>query len=227
MEAMVGECVRSHRAWMTLNATVGSGAVGRDGAIDWAWVPAENTMHLLFPVAPQAEDLATVTRRADEFEATATALWSAVDRHRKWVGEFGFERGWSPWWMAAAPADVPPASGDRVALVDDVRDHDKGRRSLVGRADVLLAEATVGGCYAGRAWLHLADDVAGIYDMEVWPRFRRRGLGRELLGTLVAEGAMRGARIVTLNATPGGAKLYAACGFARVGEGRTWWRHRA
>lgn len=212
---------------MTLNATVGGGAVGRDGAIDWAWVPAESTMHLMFPVAPRAEDLASVTRRADEFEAPVTALWSAVDRELTGVGDFGFERGWSPWWMAAAPAAVPRASGDRAAIVDVVQDHDSGRRALVGRVDVVLAEATVGGRYAGRAWLHLDDDVAGIYDMDVWPRFRRRGLGRELLGTLVAEGARRGARIVTLNATPEGEKLYATCGFAQVGEGRTWWRHRA
>jgi GNAT superfamily N-acetyltransferase len=211
---------------MTLNATVGGGAVARDGAIDWAWVPADSTMHLLCPAAPRAEDLASVTRRADEFEASATALWSAVDRDLGWMGDFGFERGWSPWWMAAAPADVPRASGDRVALVDDVRDHDSGRRALAGRTDVVRAEATVGGRYAGRAWLYLDDDVAGIYDMEVWPRFRRRGLGRELLAVLVAEGARRGARIATLNATPEGDKLYAACGFARVGEGRTWWRHR-
>jgi hypothetical protein len=83
MVGSVRDCVTSHRAWLTLNATFGGGDTGRDGAIDWAWVPAENRMHLLFPMAPSGEDIASVTRRADAFGATETALWSPVDRRRQ------------------------------------------------------------------------------------------------------------------------------------------------
>lgn len=38
------------------------------------------------------------------------------------------------------------------------------------------------GFVAGRAWIHLDGDLAGLFDLEVWPRFQRRGLGTELLG---------------------------------------------
>jgi GNAT superfamily N-acetyltransferase len=126
--------------------------------------------------------------------------------------------------MVASPGDPPQVSSARVALVEQVREHDIGRRPLIGRDNVLLAEATEQGHYAGRAWLHLDHDGAGIYDMEIWPPFRRQGLGRELLTLLVTEGKRRGARTITLNATPDGEKLFTSCAFTRVGEGRTWWR---
>jgi GNAT superfamily N-acetyltransferase len=98
--------------------------------------------------------------------------------------------------MVASPGDPPQVSSARVALVEQVREHDIGRRPLIGRDNVLLAEATEQGHYAGRAWLHLDHDSAGIYDMEIWPPFRRQGLGRELLTLLVTEGKRRGARTI-------------------------------
>ncbi|MFZ1995121.1 MAG: GNAT family N-acetyltransferase [Solirubrobacteraceae bacterium] len=46
------------------------------------------------------------------------------------------------------------------------------------------AVARVNGRFAGRAWASAQDTVAGIYDMEVWPAFQRRGLGRALVRQL-------------------------------------------
>lgn len=224
MPATVEDCVRSHTAWITLGASAPGGRVWREGGTSWAFVPGDSTVHGLFPVGPAPRDVAAATATADALGADGIRLWSAVERKRPWLRALGFRRAWQPWWMGAEAHDVPAAASGRVALVTRARDHDAGRAAFAGHQDVLLAEAMVGGEYAGRAWLHLDGEVAGLYDMEVWRRFQRRGLGRELLGTLVAEARNRGVRRVTLNATPEGAALYATCGFRMLGEGRTWWR---
>ena len=79
------------------------------------------------------------------------------------------------------------------------------------------------GRFAGRAWSFTGEEgLAGIFDMEVWPPFRRRGLGTGLLTTV---GAASGARRAVLNATLEGKLLYEKCGFREIGEGITYWRH--
>jgi GNAT superfamily N-acetyltransferase len=69
--------------------------------------------------------------------------------------------------------------------------------------------------------------VAGIYDMVVWPRYQRRGLGRALLRAVCGAARARGAGAAVLNATPEGERLYSAEGFARIGTGITYWHHLA
>ena len=61
--------------------------------------------------------------------------------------------------------------------------------------------------------------------MDVWPAFRRRGLGRSLLRAVCGAARTAGARFATLNATAEGELLYATEGFARLGTGMTYWRH--
>jgi GNAT superfamily N-acetyltransferase len=211
---------------MTLNAVECGGELGCAGSSRWAYVPGEGTVHIPFPAELAAGDVAALVARADRLGARSTALWLEEDERLPWLSEFGFDWGWHPWWMTAAPSDVPVIRQSRVRLASRVREHDQGRAHLLNRPDVFLAEAAVDGRYAGRAWLHVADDIAGIYDMEVWPGFRRQGLGRELIGLLVDAAVRSGARVVTLNATPEGALLYRTCGFSLVGAGRTYWRHR-
>jgi GNAT superfamily N-acetyltransferase len=79
--------------------------------------------------------------------------------------------------------------------------------------------------FAGRAWSFLDGDLAGIFDMEVWEPFRRRGLGSALLNTVCAVAREAGAVHAVLNATPDGKQLYDARGFTQIGEGITWWHH--
>ena len=61
--------------------------------------------------------------------------------------------------------------------------------------------------------------------MDVWEPFRRRGYGTGLLRTVCTAARRAGARHAVLNATPEGELLYNSCGFTRIGEGITWWRH--
>jgi GNAT superfamily N-acetyltransferase len=78
---------------------------------------------------------------------------------------------------------------------------------------------------AGRAWSFLDRDLAGVFDMEVWPPFRRRGVGTALLRTVCDAARRAGARHAVLNATPLGKLLYESAGFTQIGEGITWWHH--
>jgi GNAT superfamily N-acetyltransferase len=87
------------------------------------------------------------------------------------------------------------------------------------------AVARVDEQFAGRAWCLAAGEVAGIYDMDVRPKFQRRGLGRALLRILCDAARAAGATKVVLNATPAGEPLYTAEGFVRVGTGITYWHH--
>jgi GNAT superfamily N-acetyltransferase len=79
------------------------------------------------------------------------------------------------------------------------------------------------GRFAGHAWSFVSSSgLAGIFDMAVWPPFRRRGLGTALVKAVsVASGAQR----AILNATREGKLLYETCGFRQIGEGITYWRH--
>jgi len=57
--------------------------------------------------------------------------------------------------------------------------------------------------FAGHAWSHLRGETetAGVFDMQVWPQFQRRGLGSGLLRAVVAAAAGAGASNAVLNAT--------------------------
>lgn len=80
---------------------------------------------------------------------------------------------------------------------------------------VLRVEGVAAAC--GHA---VADgDLCGLFDLAVRPEFRRHGLGRRLLGALVAWGAGQGAGTCWLQVAPGNdaaRRLYAAAGLAEA-----------
>lgn len=79
------------------------------------------------------------------------------------------------------------------------------------------------GAFAGRAWMFPDGPAAGIFDMEVWERFQRRGYGRALLDAVCDAAADAGARHAVLNATPQGKLLDASAGFTQIAVGATWY----
>jgi GNAT superfamily N-acetyltransferase len=128
--------------------------------------------------------------------------------------------------MAAELTAIPACTDDRVSLTADVPEYGpRGPASADARAgpprDRLPAVACVDGAFGGRAWSFATGAHAGVYDMDVWPVFRRRGLGRALLRVVCSAARTAGAQFATLNATAEGEPLYAAEGFARLGEGIT------
>jgi GNAT superfamily N-acetyltransferase len=134
--------------------------------------------------------------------------------------------------MAAALASITEPDDHRVVITADVPEYGpEGQRllSLVNTPGVRAwhAVARVDGRFAGRAWAFAPSDVAGIYDMDVWPAFQRQGLGRALLRQLGRSARAAGAQVAVLNATPDGQRLYSTEGFARIGTGITYWHHLA
>jgi GNAT superfamily N-acetyltransferase len=122
----------------------------------------------------------------------------------------------------------------RVSLVEAVPEYDGYGQALTALTRVRpqrtwLAVARVDDAYAGRAWAHLVGGRlggAGVYDVDVLARYRRRGLGRALTLAVCRAAAAAGARVATLNATGEGELLYRALGFRSLGLGQTWWLHR-
>ena len=150
-----------------------------------------------------------------------TGAWLSLEVDAAPLRDAGFERGWSPWWMTATIQAVGRGGDDpRIELADD--ELTRARPSSVWHA---AAYVEPGRRYAGHSWSHLSGDVAGIFDMVVWPEFQRRGLGTGLLQAVCAAAGAAGAKDAVLNATPEGKQLYETCGFHQIGEGITWWRH--
>src|SRR5262249_40842184 len=143
---------------------------------------------------PAVIDPAVVRRGvayAVERGRTPVGVWLGLDTDPAPLADAGFERGWAPWWMTADLAAVGTPDDDRIA----VEEH-------FGRA--WRATAYNG---AGRAWSFLDGDLAGVFTMDVWPRFRRQGFGTALLRAVCGAARNAGARAAVLNATPQGKLL--------------------
>ena len=225
----VDDAVRSHVSWMTALAGLPGGTTWADGPLHWAYDAPYGTLHALFPDTVPVDAARRGLAWAGEHGAAHVAVWSAVDVERPELVDLGFEVGWAPWWMGRSTAGVdegPVRLARRAGLSLHTRPSDRARQPLLGRPDTFRIEARAEGHYAGRAWGHVHDGAAGLYDMAIRAPFRRRGLGTDVVTAVLAEAARRGADRITLNATPEGAELYARCGFARIGTGRTWWWHR-
>ena len=77
----------------------------------------------------------------------------------------------------------------------------------------------VEGEVAATAALVVVDDIAGIYNVGTREAFRRRGFGGAVTAAAVAEGARRGCRLTTLQASAMGHPVYERMGFRTV---TTW-----
>ena len=138
---------------------------------------------------PQAIDAAAAHQgvtAARERGACIVGAWLAGDVDASGLEAAGFERGWEPWWMTASLESVADPDDDRVVITTEVPEYGPEGQRLLSLADAPEARAwhavaRVDGHLAGRGWAFAPRDIAGIYDMDVWPAFQRQGLGRALL----------------------------------------------
>lgn len=147
----------------------------------------------------------------DELSARLTAL--------------GFQDGWQPHWMGIDPRELreePAGAVEKssecsreLPYWSDVHANAGGDvHHFVAREDATLVGHTV---------LNVEAESAGLYDMGVLPRARRRGYGRALTIAALARARDLGCTSVTLNATTGGELLYRSVGFRSLDLGMTWW----
>jgi GNAT superfamily N-acetyltransferase len=228
--ATVADCEINQAAWNSAVAIAGGGEVWDEAGLRWSWQAHNRHLMLNFP---QAIDAAAVQRgvaAGRERGASIVGAWLASDADASALEAAGFERGWEPSWMTAPLESVVDFDDDRVAITTEVPEYGPEGQRLLSLADAPEARAwhavaRVDGRFAGRGWAFAPQDIAGIYDMDVWPGFQRQGLGRALLRTVCASARAAGAHVAVLNATPDGERLYSAEGFVRIGTGITYWHH--
>jgi GNAT superfamily N-acetyltransferase len=211
-------------------ALAGGGSNWEDRGLAWSWQPHNGHLMLNFPRAIDAAAVSRGLEFARERDARIVGAWLSLDLDVAALEAAGFERGWEPWWMAARLDTVAEPDDQRVMLSCDVPEYGPEGQQLLAlargeRPSARHAVARLDGRFAGRAWGLIDGEVAGVYDMEVWPQFQRRGLGRALLRTICAAARAAGANRAVLNATPDGERLYSAEGFGHVGRGITYWHH--
>jgi GNAT superfamily N-acetyltransferase len=226
----VAECEINQTEWNEAVALAGGGSVWAQGGLRWAWQPHNAHLMLSFPRVIDERAARRGLDFAREHDAQIVGAWLARETDATPLEAAGFECGWEPWWMAAPLGAVPEPNDPRVAICAEVPEYGPNGQQLLSLARenpprAWHAVARIDGHFAGRAWSLAAGDAAGIYDMDVWPDFRRRGLGRALLRTVCAAARAAGATYAVLNATPDGACLYSAEGFGHVGRGITYWHH--
>ena len=233
----VEACEAAQTSWFTSRATVLGGQTWTDGPL--LWTREGDEQNLMFPDRIPADAVRRGVDRAREAGVRIIGAWLGTEIDTSALAAAGFERGWSPWWMTAAVADVGAPDDPRIELQQDTVDYtgeyaayrDTLKLTRVRPQHTWYAAAyddRKGRRFAGRAWSHLpSGETAGVFDMEVWPHFQRRGLGTGLLRTVVAAAATAGASNAVLNATPEGKLLYESCGFRQIGAGITWWLHLA
>ena len=210
---MIGirDCEAAQAAWFGAKARAG-GRAWSDAGHDWYWIAEDRHLHLLFP---ESVDAAAVARGVDEARRlhATVGVWLAPETDPRALADAGFEHGWQPWWMVAELASVPPADDPRV-------------RVEVSTPTIWKAVAREGAKSFGVATAHLGSQTtAGIFDMGVYPRWQRQGVGSALLSAVCSAAEAAGATHAALNATPEGERLYSRRGFTRVGDGETWWLH--
>ncbi len=212
---MIGirDCEAAQVAWFRHRTLETGGRSWDDDGHEWFWVPEDRHVYLMFPETLDAAAVGRGVAEARRLRATVGA-WLRPETEAGALADAGFEHGWQPWWMVAELASVTPATDPRVHVEIDTPTLWKAvareRRKSFGVATAHLGSPL----------------VAGIFDMGVYPRWQRQGVGSALLSAVCAAAAGGGATHAALNATPEGERLYSQRGFARVGDGETWWLHR-
>ena len=117
----VADCERVQTSWFQLHSEVLGADAWEDTGLVWA------NGDLLFPRVIDPGALGRGVERARATGTTVVGAWLGLDVDPGPLAAAGFERGWSPWWMAG-PAELGLAADPRVELQEHTAD-DATRRS--------------------------------------------------------------------------------------------------
>ena len=204
LTATVADCERVQLSWFQLRAQVLGGEAWEDDGLVWA------NGDLMFPQVIDPAALARGVERARAQGPRPSARGSGSTSTRpRWPppgsSAAGSRGGWpGPPDLGGIPADA------RVELQEtttDYRGMHAGYAAELAMARLRPARAWYAAAYdegrfAGRAWSHRVGDLAGVFDVDVWQPFQRRGLGTGLMQAVCSAAAGAGAGTVVLNSTP-------------------------
>lgn len=245
----------NHRQWMVLGARTTGGTIHREGGMTWiASGGPSPEVSIPFPRlprdsrGPQLDAILAAARAIPDLRQIA--CWSLHPHRPRDLGARllarGFEQGWQPHWMAldleTMNEDFPQPDGLRVELLEgegvwDESDHPHWREAACkSHAHASLHprrlwhfSARLDGRAVGSSVVFVTTGrlgVAGIYDVDVSPDVRNRGIGKAVTRAACRFARDLGCRHALLNATPEGEPVYRRLGFASLGHGQTWWMHR-
>src|SRR5215469_5696322 len=116
VSATVSECELSQTQWNEAVALAAGGSVWEDGGLRWAWQP--HNAHLMLSFPPLIDE--TAAKRGVEFAcehgARIVGAWLSLKTDPTPLEAAGFERGWEPWWMAAALGAIHEPDDPRVGI---------------------------------------------------------------------------------------------------------------
>jgi hypothetical protein len=200
-----------------------------------AWAPLNNAIVLTEPsphnASAAAAELNDVYRRAG---ITSWAMWlpsSAVrlSEPDQLTGLEGMRRDETTLVMELALTHAPPPADGviRTSIDAATRAGDdpipssqlpapSGDTGVQGWVIVRDRLAVAG------AWSLVEGGDCGIFAVATVPQWRRRGLARALMQSVLADAHRQGARTATLQSTPMGEPLYTSLGFEPVGRYEEW-----
>lgn len=205
-------------------------------------------MSLMLEDAASRDDLAAIERSLGWLRRHGqrdVLIWSMLHRPALELALLarGFEPSFRPTWMTRS-LEEPIAQAEaksvtvRVGTPEDISelaattsipylvpDQVAATRALALHPDRrvvawLIARDRSG--VVGQAIAHLTGETAGLFNVAVHPRTRRRGIGRALTTAAMQVAREASAREMGLNATPEGLALYEGLGFRHIGDGGTW-----
>lgn len=245
----------NHRQWMVLGARATGGAVHREDGVTWVETGGPSPeVSIPFPRLERGRgggqlDAVLASTRAIP-DLRQVGCWSLHPQRPRDLGARllarGFEWGWQPHWMAldleTMNEDFPIPDGLRVEPLEGEGiwgegDHPHWReaahrshaRASVRPRRLWHFSARLGGRAIGSSVVFITTGrlgVAGLYDVDVSPDVRNRGIGKAVTRAACRFARDIGCRYALLNATPQGEPVYRRLGFASLGRGQTWWMHR-
>jgi len=173
------------------------GVYARAGVDSWAlWIPS---------AAPDL-DAPDEVRRMDGFSRDTTTLVMRASLPPGLHSHDGVVR--------ASIADASRAGDEPVPFID--LGNPEEEPGVAGWVMLHDAVAVAG------AWSFLHEEDCGIYAVGTAPRWRRRGLARNLVEHVLADARRRGARTATLQSTRMAQQLYQSLGFEPAGRYEEW-----
>jgi len=101
-------------------------------------------------------------------------------------------------------------------------------KGFIGREDALYLVALDNDCVCGIAGMYIVSGEGQIMNIAVREAFRRQGIGRLLLCSLINEGKKRGTGLFTLEVSSGNEaaiRLYERFGFREVGRRKNYYKN--